>query len=238
MGTEVLPPQDLLADRFRAPPASFHRRRNFPGNGNLTNLIVNRKPNNYTKDLSQTRQEKIQRHGGYRWNEEGSHGGAAETRRKDDGLAMGQVTLLRRGESLDSFTSKIKGGNAKAKSPKPKPVDDMAVLGIQRIGPASPEMVPKQIRLSPPSLPDVYAGSAFSLSPSPRSLPLPSFFNKKHQIDGESKPLDNTATRDLRHTGVLFNTPCPCFVRSFQPIWFGTKNRRIEDYPCFRKRKR
>ncbi|KAK6117348.1 hypothetical protein DH2020_048939 [Rehmannia glutinosa] len=201
MGTEVLPPQDLLADRFRAPPASFHRRRNFPGNGNLTNLIVNRKPNNYTVHRRTSPKPDKKRSnatadtGGTK---KGSHGGAAETRRKDDGLAMGQVTLLRRGESLDSFTSKIKGGNAKAKSPKPKPVDDMAVLGIQRIGPASPEMVPKQIRLSPPSLPDVYAGSAFSLSPSPRSLPLPSFFNKKHQIDGENKPLDNTATRDLR----------------------------------------
>ncbi|GMP53455.1 hypothetical protein CsSME_00018905 [Camellia sinensis var. sinensis] len=41
-----------------------------------------------------------------------------------------------------------------------------------------------------------YAGSAFSVSPSPRSVPLPSFFSKKQlskvAIDGDS------ATRDLR----------------------------------------
>ncbi|PIM97588.1 hypothetical protein CDL12_29941 [Handroanthus impetiginosus] len=89
-------------------------------------------------------------------------------------------------------------GSTKVKSPKQKPVDDLGVLGTERIGPDSPEMVPKQIRLSPPPLADVYAGSAFSLSPSPQSLPLPSFFNKKHQSDNTSKPFDDSATRDLR----------------------------------------
>ncbi|CAA0839908.1 Unknown protein [Striga hermonthica] len=48
MGTEVLPPQDLLAGRLREPPASFYRRRNFPGSGNLTHLIVNRKHSYHT----------------------------------------------------------------------------------------------------------------------------------------------------------------------------------------------
>ncbi|KAE8662339.1 Detected protein of unknown function [Hibiscus syriacus] len=39
---------------------------------------------------------------------------------------------------------------------------------------------------------DVYAGSAFVVSPAPSSLPLPSF-SKKKQI-----PIDDSATRDLR----------------------------------------
>ncbi|KAI3469474.1 hypothetical protein Pfo_026137 [Paulownia fortunei] len=202
MGTEVLRSQDLLVERFHVPPSSFQRRRNFPGNGNLTNLIVTRKPSNnagYKKTSpkpDKKRSNPTVDNGGTK---KGSHGGAAETRRRDDGakggLTMGQVTLLRRGESLDSFGSKTKVGNPKLKSPKP--VDDLAVLGTERIGPNSPEMVPKQIRLSSPSLPNVYAGSAFSLSPSPRSVPLPSFFNKKQQNDSEIKPFDS-ATKDLR----------------------------------------
>ncbi|KAL3637840.1 hypothetical protein CASFOL_018288 [Castilleja foliolosa] len=35
-----------------------------------------------------------------------------------------------------------------------------------------------------------------SVSPSPRSLPIPSFFNKKQQINDDDE--DNLATRDLR----------------------------------------
>ncbi|KAL6548439.1 hypothetical protein OROGR_008860 [Orobanche gracilis] len=220
MGTEVLPPQDLLADRFRVPPASFHRRRNFQGNGNLTHLIVNRRPSyNTAHKKTSPRPDKKRSNaaaesGGTK---KSIHGGASVPRRKDDCLVMGQVTLLRRGESLDSFTtSKVKGrkSSPNPRSPNQIPVDDMAVLGTNRIGPDSPEMFLKQIRLSPPSppdvyaglefslypsRPDVYAGSAFSLSPSPRSLPLPSFFNKKQQPSHCGiNPLDNPATRDLR----------------------------------------
>lgn len=204
MGTEVLRPQDLLVERFHVPPASFHRRRNFPGNGNLTNLIVNRRPTGYRKTSPKPDKKKFNPTADIAGTKKVTHGGAGETRRKDDrtngGPAMGQVTLLRRGESLDSLTSKINGGGSpKSKSPKQKPFDDLAVLGTGRIGPDSPEMIPKQIRLSPPPLADMYAGSAFSLSPSPRSLPLPSFFNKKQQEDSKIiNPFDDPATRDLR----------------------------------------
>ncbi|KZV52033.1 hypothetical protein F511_43271 [Dorcoceras hygrometricum] len=172
MGTEVLLPQDLLADRFRVPPGSIQRRRNFYGNANLTNLVVNRKQNNST---------------GYKKT-------SPKPEKKRSNPAT-EVTLLKRGESLDSLTSKMKGGNFKVCYPDPKPVDDLAVCGTSRIGPDSPGMVPKLIRLHPST--DGYAGSAFSLSPSPRSLPLPSFF-KKHVEDGEAKVFDDSATRDLR----------------------------------------
>lgn len=197
MGTEVLRPQDLLGERFRVPPAMFHRRRNFYGNGNLTNLIVNRKPNNGTgyKKTSPKPEKK-------RFNPatEAKKSNSAETRRKDDvtdggGPRIGPVTLLKRGESLDSLTSKIKGGSFKVNDQDPKPVDDLAVCGTGRIGPDSPGMVPKQICMQRST--DGYAGSAFSMSPSPRSLPLPSFF-KKHVEDGGVKLFDDSATRDLR----------------------------------------
>ncbi|XP_042499348.1 uncharacterized protein LOC122077465 [Macadamia integrifolia] len=89
-------------------------------------------------------------------------------------FVMGQVTILKR---------------------------DLIVCGTERLGP-DPEMVPKQIRiadlkaiLSPVAVPsDVYAGAAFSCSPSPSSLPLPSFFKKK---DGLTI-VDDSATKDLR----------------------------------------
>ncbi|KAJ8620657.1 hypothetical protein MRB53_029186 [Persea americana] len=41
---------------------------------------------------------------------------------------------------------------------------------------------------------DVYAGSAFSQSPSPSSLPLPTFSRKREGV----AVVDDTATRDLR----------------------------------------
>ncbi|KAI3459323.1 hypothetical protein Pfo_015986 [Paulownia fortunei] len=180
MATEVLRPQELLVERFRVPPTSFHRRGNFPANGNLTNLVVNRKQHRKTSLKNDKRRFNAAAEA-----KKSSHGGVPDQRRKVEvtsgggGLVTGQVTLLRRGESLGSLASKITG-----ESPIQKPVDDL--------------VVPKQIRLvaAPPA--DIYAGSAFYLSPSPRSVPLPSFFNKKDPIDCESKPFEDGATRDLR----------------------------------------
>ncbi|KAL8515456.1 hypothetical protein ACS0TY_014231 [Phlomoides rotata] len=192
MGTEVLRAQDLLVERYHVSPPAFHRRRNFPAKENLTTLIINRRPcyNTSNKRTSPKPDKKK-----FNESKKVTHGGGAtETRRRD----TGQVTLLRRGESLDSLTSKANGGRSPyLKSPNQKIADDLAFLGTRRIGPDSPGLAPRHIRLSPPPLADVYAGSAFCLSPSPRSLPLPSFFNKK-QDDGKISPLDDPATRDLR----------------------------------------
>ncbi|XP_051128051.1 uncharacterized protein LOC127249341 [Andrographis paniculata] len=210
MGTEVLWPQDLLGERLRGPHASsFQRRRNFPANGNLTKLVVNRRANNGRKTSPRGEKKRSNVDNGAATNNK------PETRRKDEnggggaaGKAIGRVTLLRRGESLDSLISKKRGGRNPNPNPrsKPQPVDDLAVLGTGRIGPESPEMMPNKILLSPPpSLPPppprpVYAGSAFSLSPSPKSLPLPSFFNKKQQNGASStaNSATDSATRDLR----------------------------------------
>ncbi|KAH6808806.1 hypothetical protein C2S51_026589 [Perilla frutescens var. frutescens] len=203
MGTEILQPQDLLAQRFHVAPPSFHRRKNFPANGNLANLIVNRRPgpvhNNSGHKKTSPKPDKKKSNDTKRV----THGGDARRKEGGVGPAMGQVTILRRGQSLGNIAVKLNGGDvssATSKSPKAKPAaaDDMAVLGTGRIGPNSPVMVPKQIRLSPPPLTDTYAGSAFSLSPSPRSLPLPSFFNKKQQDFVPINPFDDPATRDLR----------------------------------------
>ncbi|KAK7412615.1 hypothetical protein VNO78_04114 [Psophocarpus tetragonolobus] len=93
-------------------------------------------------------------------------------------LLMEKVTILRRGDSLDS---KLKTQPFK---------NDLLLLGTQRLGP-HPETVPKQIRIVDfKSGRQIYAGSAFAVSPSPSALPLPSF-SRKQQVD-------DSATRDLR----------------------------------------
>ncbi|XVF38604.1 hypothetical protein REPUB_Repub20aG0116700 [Reevesia pubescens] len=84
------------------------------------------------------------------------------------------VTILRRVESLDL--------NIKSNTDRLSP---------------NPEMVSKQIKIVDIKSPvtrksDVYAGSAFAVSPAPSSLPLPSF-SKKKQVS-----IDDSATRDLR----------------------------------------
>uniref|UniRef100_A0A5B7B497 Uncharacterized protein n=1 Tax=Davidia involucrata TaxID=16924 RepID=A0A5B7B497_DAVIN len=192
MGTEVLRPQDCLIERIRIAPAVFNRRRTCYGNGNGNPRF--RKP--VVRPEFRPDQKK-------RFNNQ-SEPSISKRPSSSDGLkknqnsnlVMGHVTILRRGESIDS---KMKGDQ-----PLKKNGDDFIVCGTQRLGP-DPEMVPKQIRIedlksvvSPVAVrcrSDVYAGSAFSVSPSPKSLPLPSFFNKKQQV---SSFIDDSATRDLR----------------------------------------
>ncbi|KAL0286651.1 UNVERIFIED_CONTAM: hypothetical protein Scaly_2787100 [Sesamum calycinum] len=158
MATEVLRPQDLLVERFRVPQTSCPRRRSFPANGSLTHLDANRRQHRKTSPKPDKR-----RFNAAAETKRSSHGGVSDVRQRVEvsggGPVMGQVTLLRRGESLSSLASKVSGGSAEA--PTQKPVDDLAVLGTVRIGPDLPEMVPKQIRLGAPSSGDIYAGSAF-----------------------------------------------------------------------------
>lgn len=124
---------------------------------------------------------------------------SAESRRKkavsDSGLVMGQVTLLRRGEALGPLTSNIKVIEPESTSPNRKPLVDLEVRDPDLVMPVSPLMVPKQINVQ--YLADEYSGSAFYSSPSPRSVPVPSFFLKQ-LVHGEIKLFDDSASRDLR----------------------------------------
>ncbi|ONK62896.1 uncharacterized protein A4U43_C07F9250 [Asparagus officinalis] len=106
---------------------------------------------------------------------------------------MGQVTILKPGESL--FSSRIDSL-----------ISDPKVYGSGRLGPD-----PDQIGVV------AYAGSAFSTSPSPGSLPLPSFSRRKEERfstspspgslplpsfsrrkEERSSVVDQSATKDLR----------------------------------------
>ncbi|CAA2961060.1 uncharacterized protein LOC111366023 [Olea europaea var. sylvestris] len=196
MGTEVLRPQDCLGERFRLSPAAFHRRKSTKhGEAGY------RKPVFRSERWDQNQKKKFNNQQENFISKKSSRADALKSR-INNGPVMGQVTILRRGESLDSLNPKI-NSSKKMGSAKQSPVDDMVVYGTGRIGPDTPEMVPKQIRLGarPPAagrgVADIYAGSAFSMSPSPRSLPVPSFFNNKTQ-NSASKVFDDSATRDLR----------------------------------------
>lgn len=192
MGTEILRPQDCLIHRIRAPPAAFCRRRNsyanYDSNVSTYNPRSNRKPAARPERSERPEQRK-------RFVTNTSEPSVSRRSSSDDlkamknSLVMEKVTILRRGESLDS---KIKSEALK------KEGDNLVVCGTERSGPA-PDMIPKQIRIvdvryTIAGKADVYAGSAFAMSPSPSDLPLPSFSKKKHV----STIFDDSATRDLR----------------------------------------
>ncbi|XP_022138318.1 uncharacterized protein LOC111009532 [Momordica charantia] len=189
MGTEILRPQDCLIERIRVPPAALCRRRSSYGNSD-SSYVYSYNPRSNRKSAAAARFERPEQKKRFVSNH--SEPSVSKRSSSDDlkamknSLVMEKVTILRRGESLDS---KFKSEALK------KEGDNLVVCGTERLGPA-PEMVPKQIRIVDVRCPisDVYAGSAFSMSPSPSSLPLPSF-SKKKQV---STIVDDSATRDLR----------------------------------------
>ena len=177
----MLRPQDCLIERIKVNPC---RGRRF--NYNLTPTYVsnsnprfNRKPT-VKPDRSDHKKPSLSR--------KPSDDSKSHNHHHTNGqnLVMEKVTILRRGQSLDSMI----------KSSESVQASEIIVAGTARIGP-DPEMVPKQIRITDLRSPiigkcDVYAGSAFAMSPAPESLPLPSF-SKKKQVS-----VDDSATRDLR----------------------------------------
>ncbi|KAJ4722299.1 Proline-rich nuclear receptor coactivator [Melia azedarach] len=188
MGTEILRPQDCLTDRIRLNPAMCSRRRNYGyANPNYCNHKPNRKPTVRYDKPDQRRQQRAQSEPSMSRKSISDDSKNVKRSSCDDlrtvrsyennhnnYLVMENVTILRRGESLDS---KMKSGNGMASSKKEG--ERLVVTGTVRFGPA-----PKQFQMagfnSPvPGKSDVYAGSAFAVSPAPSSLPLPSFSKKK-----------------------------------------------------------
>lgn len=199
MATEVLRPQDCLIERIRVPPASFYRRKSYYGNPN--NSSSNYNNNNNYNSCSNPNPRSSRRPAAVRQErqpEQRRNNSVSKRSSSDDLKAMKKekMTILRRGESLDS---KIKSSGS-GESLK-KEGGGLVVCGTQRLGPA-PEMVPKRLGIVDLRVPtvgnsDVYAGSAFAFSPAPSSLPLPSF-SKKKQESPVAVAVDDSATRDLR----------------------------------------
>lgn len=183
MGTEVLLPQDCLIQRIRAPPATFSRRKPY-GNchNNYSNNYYGATNSGRSNRKPVTRPEQRKRFPATVRKHKNSSDDLKVAR--GSGMAMEKVTILRRGESLDSL---VKSDGLK------KEGEDLVVIGTQRLGP-DPNMVPKQIRIVDFKTGcDVYAGSAFAMSPSPSALPIPSFQRKFAPV-----AVDDSATRDLR----------------------------------------
>ncbi|KAL1807360.1 hypothetical protein DCAR_0726709 [Daucus carota subsp. sativus] len=165
MGTEVLRPQDCI----REAPAIFTHRKSFHHGVPK----VNRKPVRQARPENRRKSPEPKKPATF------SEDDLTPSNPK---IVLGQVTILRRGESLDL---KVKASEKKEIS------KEMTVYGTGRLGP-DPKNVPKQVRFG---LPDTYAGSAFFTSPAPSSLPLPSFFRKDCGVKAVD---DSVATRDLR----------------------------------------
>lgn len=183
MGTEILRPQDFLTERIRAHPAAFSRRKSCNYGNSFSNPRANPKRNTspnprpswkqHQQVVRSDKQDQKRRFGqpeppvSKRYSSD-------DIRTGKTGLSMEKVTILRRGESLDS--------KIKSELNRKKGVNDLAPKQVHEAEFRSPLIVES----------NMYAGSAFAVSPEPSSLPLPSF-SKKKQIY-----FDDSATRDLR----------------------------------------
>lgn len=212
MGTEILLPQDCLIERSRISPCrrrnyyygspSFSASKSSTPKSNNPNARFNRKPavraerpdhqrkrsteqsipkrSSSADDLKVSRSQSL------------PHGN-----NKSNSPMMEKVTILRRGESLDS---NIKSSETTAAAWRKKQAGSagasVSVTGTDWLG-AGSGMVSKPVRIVDRRSPmvgncEVYAGSACSVSPAPSSLPLPSFSKKKQVC------VDDFATRDLK----------------------------------------
>ncbi|PIA39371.1 hypothetical protein AQUCO_02600081v1 [Aquilegia coerulea] len=207
MGTEILRPQDYLNERLGFNPASFStRRKSFTGN--YSNSISNQKS---------CRKQALQQHPRKRSPPPPPQPSQSEPLISKEStvknFSLGQVIILKRGESLPEISQKTKtfsgdlkksfSGDLQSLEKKKKNETlkktfsgDLLLLGTERIGP-DPNQVPIRLNdLKPLNFrSDVYAGSAFGQSPSPRALPLPKFSLKK---DEGILAVDDSATKDLR----------------------------------------
>ena len=173
MATEILRPQDALVHRFRVHTTSCPRRKISPASGASTSLASNQ---NHQRRPSPKQEKKPRKP---------NQGGDARRRREVVVPAVGKVTLLRRGESLNSIANRIGDSN---------PVDSVAVdpaIRSPRSRSDSELVVPRKVRAAPPPMVNVYAGAGFDSSPSPRCLPRPTF-------PGMRGACDDGATRSLR----------------------------------------
>ncbi|GAB2266377.1 hypothetical protein Dimus_001386 [Dionaea muscipula] len=199
MGIEVLHPRDILMERIRVAPttsAVFPRRRSFNTNNHHS---MNRMP--------KLAIQKMRVNSGFKSISVASISGrpsSEDVRSAAKHLVIGKVRILRRRESLEPEKVKseeastnmkeVHGGTIMISSASDLEMFQTRICIMDPTSPPPPPPPLPKTHLSPVK---VYAGSAaFAVSPSPESLPLPSFSrkNKKHM----SMIVDDFATRELR----------------------------------------
>lgn len=196
MATVILPPQDCLGKGLRhqglvlSPPLKSRR------NSNPNSISSSTNPNFNHDDTTCSGRRRRSAAVGIKANRQVNKGrsraGEPSTAAKisSKNLIMGQVKILRRGETLTPDPGVGYGDDSCGKRRLESKGEDVdMVLGsTDRLGP-DPDLMQKQIVLTEFKVVDgIYAGSgAFFASPPPSSVPLPSFLGK-----------NGTATSDLR----------------------------------------
>lgn len=179
MATQVLRPQDCLTHRIGVPPAVFPRRKtNFygfrSGIPKVSRPVIRSERNDRRRSPDQRKRPpvKLRR--------------SPEKKRSPE-----PIKFAKRSASAGDLTYKqnrISNNNNNLLG-----TGNVKILRRgESLESLDPGTVMKQVRVG---LPDVYAGSAVTMSPSPRALPVPSFFKKG---GGGEKFVDDSATKDLR----------------------------------------
>ncbi|KAK1387659.1 Cell division cycle 5 [Heracleum sosnowskyi] len=166
MGTEVLRPQDCLTHRTRTSPAAFHRRKTIFC-GYSTGIPKVNKP------VAKSEKPDHRRRSPVRYSPEKS-------------------TFSKRSASSGDLRYKKPELSNKNNPIAPEKIKILrrgeSLMSIKDNANKCDENISVRV-----GLPDVYAGSAATMSPSPRALPVPSFFKK----EGDQMCADD-ATKDLR----------------------------------------
>lgn len=175
MGTEILRPQDCLIQRIRGPPASLYSRRRNYGYPNPSYSNNNTRPSRRPTVRHEKPDQRRQR----------AQSEPSMTMSRRSSMSDDSKMMIKRSSSDDMKTVRSCDNNSGLAMEKVmilkrgESLDSM----MKKKGPAALEKMTGKC--------DVYAGSAFSVSPEPSSLPLPSFFKKQISVD-------DSATRDLK----------------------------------------
>ncbi|CAI0395108.1 unnamed protein product [Linum tenue] len=161
MATAILSPRDCLQGRFRREAFTLRS----PRVASSRDAFPNPKPK---ADARRRKRSPV-----------GNQKDRAASRSQSLNLVMGQVKILKRGESLDSVTESEDEKKGKREEGEGKKVVDLGLGSTDRLGP-EPEIVQKEIRVEEFNKvgDTMYAGSAFFTSPPPSSLPVPAFLGK------------------------------------------------------------
>ncbi|PIA44709.1 hypothetical protein AQUCO_01700359v1 [Aquilegia coerulea] len=151
MGTEVLRPQDCFIERMRFNPSVLPRRKPYNAGNNTNTTKSHRKSSTIIRSSEPPK------------------------KRVDESK---QITILKRGETIEFINNKRKNEN----------------LVKKKVSFSSGDLVVRVKEQQQHH--EIYAGSACFSSPSPRKLPLPTFSKKKEE--GLKMIDDESATKDLR----------------------------------------